>query len=376
MVSELLILSTASSDFQMLKTLSIEISKRQKVDFLCFFKPDEIDIKELKDNKVNLNVINLNLSYKSDNTESISKDLQKLQNKFSQIMEKSNHKAFVVLGDRYELLPLVQQIYLNKRIIIHLHGGEVTQDSWDDSIRHSISKLSHIHFVASRQAKKVLTKMGEQNSNIFNYGSLGAQNTKEISILEKDTVFNLLGLKPELKTCLLVLQPITNTKFDTKKNLDIVIDFLVENKFDQLLVSNINSDPGGIEIRNYFSTHLNKKITYKLMETLGPQKYISLAKNSDLVIGNSSSFIFELPIKNIKSILITNRQKGRELSPHVFPAQISLNSLNKSYKNLQKSNTVATSQYYKINTAKNISKKITDKLSNPPEFRKVFRYEK
>ena len=77
-------------------------------------------------------------------------------------MEKSNHKAFVVLGDRYELLPLVQQIYLNKRIIIHLHGGEVTQDSWDDSIRHSISKLSHIHFVASRQAKKVLTKMGEQ----------------------------------------------------------------------------------------------------------------------------------------------------------------------------------------------------------------------
>lgn len=375
-MSEILILSTASSDFQMLKTLSIELSKRLKVDFLCFFKPDEIDVKELKKNKVNLNVINLNLSNKSDNSNSISKDLQKLHNKFSQIMLKSNHKAFVVLGDRYELLPIVQQIYLNKRIIIHLHGGEITQDSWDDSIRHSISKLSHIHFVASNQAKKVLTKMGEQSNNIFNYGSLGAQNTKEISILEKETVFNLLGIKPELKTCLLVLQPITNTKFDTKKNLEIIFEFLVKNKFEQLLVSNINSDPGSLDIRNYISTHLNKKITYKLLKTLGPQNYISLAKNSDLVIGNSSSFIFEFPIKNIKSILITNRQKGRELTPHIFPAQISLNSLNKSYKKLQSTNTVATYKYFKRNTSKNISKIITDKLINPPEFRKVFRNEK
>lgn len=375
-MSDLLIISTSSSDFHMLKTLSMELSKSQKVDFLCFFKPNEIDIEELKNHKINLKVENLNLSDKSDNTKSITKDLQKIQNKFGQILIKSNHKVFVVLGDRYELLPVVQQIYLKKRIIIHLHGGEITQDSWDDSIRHSISKLSHIHFVASSQAKKVLIKMGEQSNNIFNYGSLGAQNTKKLTIIEKDEIFKLLETKPELKTCLLVLQPMTNTSFDTNKNLDTIVNFLVENKFNQLLVSNVNSDPGGKDIRNYFSTHVNKKISYKFLETLGAQKYISLAKHSDLVIGNSSSFIFELPVKNIKSILITNRQKGRNLSPHVFPAQISKKSLNNSYMKLQQSNTVASSQYYKSNTAANISNKINEKLANPPEFRKVFRYEK
>jgi len=153
-VSNLLIISTSSSDFHMLKSLSMELSNSQKVDFLCFFKPNEIDIKDLKNHKINLKVENLNLSYKSDTTNSITKDLQKIQNKFGQILIKSNHKVFVVLGDRYELLPVVQQIYLKKRIIIHFHGGEITQDSWDDSIRHSISKLSHIHFVASSQAKK------------------------------------------------------------------------------------------------------------------------------------------------------------------------------------------------------------------------------
>ena len=90
-----------------------------------------------------------------------------LQTKLSYSKKNSNNLV-IILGDRYELLPIAQILYLFKKIVIHLHGGEITQGSWDDSIRHSISKLSRIHFVTSNSAKEILLRLGEQRKNIYN----------------------------------------------------------------------------------------------------------------------------------------------------------------------------------------------------------------
>ena len=202
-------------------------------------------------------------------------------------------------------------MYLIKKIIIHIHGGEITQGSWDDSIRHSISKLSRFHFVTSNSAEQILLRMGEQKNNIFNYGSLGAENVKNINVLDKNVLFKKLRINPELKTCLLVMQPITNQDFNLNLNFNKIIKFLINNKFNQLLVSKINNDPGSADMVNYFLNADNENLNIKLLETLGLENYISLAKHADLVIGNSSSFIFEFPLKNIKSILLTNRPNNK-----------------------------------------------------------------
>jgi len=374
-VSELLIISSSPSDFEMLKTLTQEISKKQKVDLLCLFKPNSNDLKSLRNKNINLKIENLNLTYKTENNEFLNKDLIKVNRFISSFLSESKYKLFLILGDRYELLPVAQQIYLNKKILIHLHGGEVTQGSWDDSIRHSISKLSHIHFVSSKKAKENLISMGEQSRNIFNYGSLGASNAKDINILNKESLFKELNLNTESKSCLLVVQPITNSEFNMTKNMNIVVNFLIGNNFNQILISNVNTDPGSKEIINYFKNTKVNDISFRVLDNLGLQKYISLAKYCDLVIGNSSSFIFEFPMKNIKSILITDRQKGRELSEHVFESKINVRSLERTYSQLIKTKTKISSPYFKKNTAEKISHSVNNFLFDPPEFKKAFNYE-
>ena len=369
-----LFISTSPSDFHILKELVKKQSKLHKVDFLLLFKLDEASMLDLKKHNINLILNDLKLSNKKSNPELINKDLKKINNFFIDfIAEKSSTELVIILGDRYELLPIAQILYLFKKIIIHIHGGEITQGSWDDSIRHSISKLSRFHFVTSNSAEQILLRMGEQKNNIFNYGSLGAENVKNINVLDKNVLFKKLRINPELKTCLLVMQPITNQDFNLNLNFNKIIKFLINNKFNQLLVSKINNDPGSADMVNYFLNADNENLNIKLLETLGLENYISLAKHADLVIGNSSSFIFEFPLKNIKSILLTNRQNGRELSEQIFISKINISNLQITYKNLLETKTKSLGPYYKKNTAANIADKIYKLSTNKPKFYKVFK---
>ena len=145
-----LFISTSPSDFHILKELVKKQSKLHKVDFLLLFKLDEASMLDLKKHNINLILNDLKLSNKKSNPELINKDLKKINNFFIDfIAEKSSTELVIILGDRYELLPIAQILYLFKKIIIHIHGGEITQGSWDDSIRHSISSypgfiLSHL----------------------------------------------------------------------------------------------------------------------------------------------------------------------------------------------------------------------------------------
>ena len=369
-----LFISTSPSDFDILKQLVVESSKIKKVDFLILFSLSKDELSSLKKSNIKAIVKDLKFKNKNDKTELVKADLDKINKFYSNFLLENEYDHIIILGDRYELLPIVQISYLFKKIIMHIHGGEITKGSWDDSIRHSISKLSHIHFVTSENSKKNLIKMGENERNIFNFGSLGAFNAKEILISEKKDLFNYLEIEEEKKTCLLVIQPITNKDIDLNKLLDNLVQFLIENEFKQILISKLNSDPGSKEILNYFKGIKTLKV--KFLEHLGFRNYISLAKHSDLVIGNSSSFIFELPMKNIKSILITDRQKGRELGEHNFESSIKIKDLNSTYKNLISKKTTINSLYYVKNTPQKISNKINKIAESPPKYRKTFNNEK
>jgi len=369
-----LFISTSPSDFHILKELVKKQSKFHKIDFLLLFQLDDDSIHDLKKYNINLIINDLKLTNKKSNSELISKDLKKINNFFIDfIAEKSSIELVIILGDRYELLPIAQILYLFKKIIIHIKRGEITQGSWDHPIRHSISKLTKLHFVTSNAAINILLRMGEQKNNVFNYGSLGAENVKNIDILDKNILFKKLKIDPESKTCLLVMQPITNQDFNLDFNFNKIIKFLINNKFNQLLVSKINSDPGSADMINYFLNANYENLNIKLLETLGLENYISLAKHADLVMGNSSSFIFEFPLKNIKSILLTNRQNGRELSEQIFVSKINVRSLQVSYKNLLETKTKSLGPYYKKNTATNIADKIYKLSTSRPKFYKVFK---
>ena len=191
--------------------------------------------------------------------------------------QKNSNNLVIILGDRYELL-IAQILYLFKKIVTHLHGGEITQGSWDDSIRHSISKLSRIHFVTSNSAKEILLRLGEQRKNIYNFGSLGAENVKNIKFQNKNKLFKELNLNSEFKTSLLVMQPITNQNFNIEKNFNKILKFLEVNNFQQLVVSKINNDPGSEDMINYFKDLSHKSLEIKLLDTLGLKKLYFISK--------------------------------------------------------------------------------------------------
>ena len=369
-----LFISTSPSDFHILKELVKEQSKFQKVDFLILFKLEKSMIVDLEKKNIKLIFNDLKLANKSSSSVLIKKDLKKINDFFiDYISKKNSNNLIIILGDRYELLPIAQILYLFKKIVIHLHGGEITQGSWDDSIRHSISKLSRIHFVTSNSAKEILLRLGEQRKNIYNFGSLGAENVKNIKIQNKNKLFKELNLNSEFKTSLLVMQPITNQNFNIETNFNKILKFLEVNNFQQLVVSKINNDPGSEDMINYFTGLCSESLEIKLLDTLGLKNYISLAKHVDLVLGNSSSFIFEFPVKNIKSILLTNRQAGRELNEQIFISEINLNSLQAAYEKLVSTKTKSLGPYYKKNTSKNIARKIFEFSKNKPEFYKEFK---
>ena len=137
-------------------------------------------------------------------------------------------------------------------------------------------------------------------------------------------------------------------------------------------MSKTNSDPGSLELKAFFNNIKLDQLKVTLLSNLGMEGYISLAKHADLVIGNSSSFIFELPIKNIKSIMVTDRQKGRIFSEHIFNSQINMRDLVSTYNKLLSKKTKPSKIYLKNDTSLNMAKMIFQYTKEPPSYRKEF----
>ena len=137
-------------------------------------------VEYIKKQKIKINY-KVNISIKGDSTKQISNSFSVGLKKFTKIFSKLKPDAIIVLGDRYEIFSTVISATLKKIPIIHIHGGEVTSGSMDEGIRHSITKLSHVHFVSSENYKKRVLQLGETKKNVFNVGSLGVESIKKIN---------------------------------------------------------------------------------------------------------------------------------------------------------------------------------------------------
>ena len=192
------VITGSRSEFDLLKNLILEIKKDKyfKLEFLVtgshlskFFGKT---IKYIKENNLKINKL-VDLSITKDDVKHISRSFSKGVEKFSLIFSKSKPDMILVLGDRYEIFSCVISATLNKIPIAHIHGGERSEGSMDEGIRHSITKLSHIHFVSTKIYKKRVLQLGENKKHIFNVGSLGAEAINKIKFInKKDSPFKKL----------------------------------------------------------------------------------------------------------------------------------------------------------------------------------------
>lgn len=233
--------------------------------------------------------------------------------RFGIIYQKEKYDAIVVLGDRYELYGFCIPAILNNIPIIHLHGGEKTEGAVDEKIRHSITKMSAVHFASIDEYANRIIQMGENPKYVFKSGALGIDNIMSfqpmsVSELEKE-------LKVELENrrfAIVTFHPTTlSTIQEIKKQVIEVFDALVESGL-YCIVTMPNSDKGGDIVDGVIRNYINQyREQFYFVKSLGQKRYLSLLKNCSVVIGNSSSGIIEAPSFNIPTVDIGERQKGR-----------------------------------------------------------------
>lgn len=232
--------------------------------------------------------------------------------------EKQQPDLLVLLGDRYEALALAQTAMLFQVPIAHIHGGEITTGAVDDVIRHAISKMSHIHFVAAEPYRQRLIQMGEQPSQVFNVGAPGLDYLHETTFLTRAELSSFFGFDFTKPYFLITYHPETLDKQDPVEQLTALLLALAYFPQHQLVITYPNSDTFSealIQCLKEFQTQHSRVL---LLTSMGQVRYLSAMKNADLVIGNSSSGIIEAPSFNVPTVNIGDRQKGRLASESVL----------------------------------------------------------
>ena len=363
-------ITTSRADFGTLDELIKEVKKRNffKIQLIVsgshinkIYGNTKNEIKIAR--KCTVRKIKIN-TYNKD-SKSVALSFSYCVNKFSIVLSKLKPDLFVVFGDRYEMLAAAISAYILRIPIIHIAGGEKTAGSLDEGFRHSISKLSSLHFPVMEIYKKRLIQLGENPKTVFNFGSLNHMKIKNNKYVEKNKLEKKLKLKFYMKNLIITYHPETIDEGKTIKNLSILFDSLKKIKNTLMIITSPNADSKGILMINYLKKYIkkNKLKNFLFFESLGSQTYLSLLKIVDGVVGNSSSGISEVPFFGIGTVNIGERQMGRETTNSVVNCKFSkksiIYSINKILNiNFKKRLKKKVKKYEDKNTAQKIAVKL------------------
>lgn len=232
---------------------------------------------------------------------------------FADAYEDLKPDMIVVLGDRYEIISAVSTALFYKIPVAHLHGGEITEGAYDDCIRHSITKMSHLHFTSTEEYRQRVIQLGEEPNRVFNVGALGIENIKKVPLMSKEELETTLdGFSFGDKALLVTYHPVTlgdSAAEEQIKNLLAALDEYPEYK---VIFTLPNSDTDGrviIKLINeYVAKHSDRAVAHP---SLGLRRYLSALQFVKAVVGNSSSGIIEVPSFGIPTLNIGDRQRGR-----------------------------------------------------------------
>jgi len=240
------------------------------------------------------------------------KSMAKAVSGFADAFNELKPDLVTLLGDRYEILAAAEAALIEKIPIAHIHGGEVTEGAYDDAIRHSITKMSHLHFPSIEPYCKRIIQMGENPERVFTVGAIGVENIKRIPLLSKTEAEQSIGFALDKNTILVTYHPVTLGPDSMKRDIDDFISVLDENKALRVIFTMPNSDNGSEVIVDAINEFVrNNKDRAVAFKSLGLKRYLSVMKEVGAVVGNSSSGIVEVPSFGVPTLNIGDRQKGR-----------------------------------------------------------------
>ena len=287
----------------------------------------------------------INNLFPSDSNSSIVKSTAKATSLLSDSFDRLEPDIVLLLGDRYETHASATAAMLMNIPIAHIHGGEVTEGAVDEQIRHSITKMSYLHFCSTETYRKRVIQMGEDPARVFYSGAPGIDNIKNLKLLTKNKLEKELNWKLTFKSALFTYHPVTLEESDVEIDLEVILSILETFSFN-ILFTYANADSGGKVINQKIEEFCKiQPARYKVVKSLGQIKYLSAMKYVDLLIGNTSSGIIEAASFRKPVVNIGDRQKGRLRGENVIDCNL---------KTLQESIKLALSSSFR-NKIKNLN---------------------
>jgi UDP-N-acetylglucosamine 2-epimerase (non-hydrolysing) len=224
----------------------------------------------------------------------------------------------VLLGDRYEALAAAQSAMILGIPIAHLHGGEVTEGAIDEAIRHAITKMAHIHFVAAEPFRRRVIQLGERPDRVHVVGAMGLDNMADLDPMPRADLEQALGLQLDSPVLLVTYHPVTLAK-DGAAGVAAMLEALDGQTGARIVFTGVNADALGQEIEAKIEAFCRSRPERCVqVVSLGFHRYLSLMALSAVVVGNSSSGLLEAPSMGISSVNIGPRQRGRPRAPSVI----------------------------------------------------------
>ena len=230
---------------------------------------------------------------------------------FADALNDLHPDLIVVLGDRFEIFSAVSAALVARIPVAHLHGGEATEGLIDEAIRHSITKMSHLHFVAAEEYRQRVIQLGEQPDQVFLVGGLGADNISRLKLLDRKALQQSLGVELGQKSLLVCFHPATLETNTAAQQMAELLAALAELRNTQLVFTMPNADTDGRVLVQLIEQFVAQHANTRAYTSLGQLRYLSCMAHVDGVVGNSSSGLLEAPSFQKGTINIGDRQRGR-----------------------------------------------------------------
>ena len=240
----------------------------------------------------------------------------------------------VLLGDRFEIFAAAAAALVARIPIAHLHGGETTIGAYDEAFRHSITKMSQLHFVAAEEYRNRVIQLGENPSNVFIVGGLGVDNLRNLALLNKRELEDSLKLKFKSKSLMVTFHPVTLENQTAEHQMKELLNVLSDLRDTTIIFTMPNADTGGLALISMIDEFVIHNTNARAFTSLGQLRYLSCIDNVDGVVGNSSSGLMEVPSFKKGTINIGDRQLGRLQAKSIINSQPKEKNIRDSIKRL------------------------------------------
>lgn len=237
--------------------------------------------------------------------------------KFTRLFLAEKYCAVILLGDRYETLAIAIAAGNTRTPIFHLYGGDTTEGALDEWIRHSITKISYLHFVTNEESRKRVVQLGEDPARVFNYGSTSIDNILTVANMSKTEALESIDLE-DCTYALCTYHPVTMEDSSVNEQIAQFLEAIKAFPELQFIVTKSNADQGGARINELLDKGANGISNLHVFTSLGVRRYLSLMRYAAFVLGNSSSGIIETPAFRVPTVNIGDRQRGRLQSASII----------------------------------------------------------